>query len=62
MRRAIHGRVAPALGTLFLLLLIAAAAMAQRGRRFREPDDEESVAPPRAAEFHFLRVEYTDLP
>ena len=44
-----------------LLLLIAFAALAQRGF-FRAPDDEESIGPPHPAEFHFLRVEYTDLP
>jgi len=44
-----------------LLLVIAFAALAQRGF-YRPPDDEESIGPPRPAEFHFLRVEYTDLP
>ena len=43
------------------LLLIAIAGLAQRGR-FRRADDDEYVAPRREAEFHFLRVEYTDLP
>ena len=43
------------------LLLIAAAGLAQRGR-FREPEDEGPAIPVRAAEFHFIRVEYTDLP
>jgi hypothetical protein len=43
------------------MLLIAAAGLAQRGR-FREPDDEGPAIPVRAAEFHFIRLEYTDLP
>ena len=43
------------------LLLIAAAALAQRGR-LREPEDEGPAIPIRAAEFHFIRLEYTDLP
>ena len=43
------------------LLLIAAAGWAQRGR-FREPEDEGPAIPVRAAEFHFIRLEYTDLP
>ena len=43
------------------LVLIAAAGLAQRGR-FREPEDEGPAIPVRAAEFHFIRVEYTDLP
>ena len=43
------------------LLLIAAAGLAQRGR-FREPEDEGPVIPVGAAEFHFIRLEYTDLP
>jgi hypothetical protein len=43
------------------LLLIAAAGLAQRGR-FREPEDEGPEIPVRAAEFHFIRLEYTDLP
>lgn len=51
------------------LLLIAFSGLAQRGGRggfgARVPergDDDEGVAPPKPAEFHFLRVEYTDLP
>ena len=43
------------------LLLIAAAGLAQRGRS-REPEDEGPAIPVCAAEFHFIRVEYTDLP
>ena len=42
------------------LLLIAIAGLAQRGRFQRFQNDE--VMPTRAAEFHFLRLEYTDLP
>lgn len=43
------------------VLIIAAAfiAIAQRGQF--QPDPEE-VAPARNAEFHFIRLEYTDLP
>ena len=43
-----------------MLLLLAIAGLAQRGR-FQERDEEEP-APPREADFHFLRMEYTDLP
>jgi hypothetical protein len=43
------------------LLLISAGALAQRGR-FRQERDEDTPAPVHAAEFHFLRLEYTDLP
>ncbi len=43
------------------LLCLAMAGLAQRGR-FRARVDEEATAPVRDAEFHFLRVEYTDLP
>ncbi len=50
--------VGAAVGALFWL---AAAGLAQRGR-FREADHYETPAPARDAEFHFLRVEYTDLP
>src|ERR1700704_6448681 len=42
------------------LLLIAMVAVGQRGR-FRV-EDNEAAAPRREAEFHFLRLEYTDLP
>jgi Domain of unknown function (DUF4159) len=40
---------------------LAIAAFAQRGR-FENPDDDEKLAPVRNAEFHFIRLEYTDLP
>ena len=57
MRRGLWHRSAAA----GALLLIATAGLAQRGR-FREPEDEGPAIPVRAAEFHFIRVEYTDLP
>jgi len=43
------------------LLLIGVAGLAQRGR-FPQREDDSPPIPERAAEFHFLRVEYTDLP
>src|SRR5580704_4649686 len=43
------------------LLLIAIAAVAQRGR-FQAPEDDDTLAPARAAEFHFIRLQYADLP
>jgi hypothetical protein len=46
-------------------LLLAAAAVAQRGSfssRLPERDDDGPQIPVRAAEFHFIRTEYTDLP
>src|SRR2546427_12297266 len=46
---------------LAALLCIAIAALAQRGR-FRASENDETAAAPRDGEFHFLRVEYTDLP
>ncbi len=51
MRRAI----------LAVLLLLAIGVLAQRGR-FGMRDDDEREMPARSAEFHFIRVEYTDLP
>ena len=42
-------------------LLIAIAGLAQRGR-FQERGEADAPMPVRAAEFHFLRLEYTDLP
>src|SRR5271157_3666893 len=57
MRRGLWPRSAAA----GALLLIAAAGLTQRGR-FREPEDEGPAIPVRAAGFHFIRVEYTDLP
>jgi len=57
MKRGLWHRSA----TAGALVLIAAAGLAQRGR-FREPEDEGPAIPVRAAEFHFIRVEYTDLP
>jgi hypothetical protein len=46
---------------LAALLWMSIEGLAQRAR-FREPDDDETPAAVRNAEFHFLRVEYTDLP
>ena len=43
------------------LLWLSIAGLAQRGR-FREPDDDETPVAVRNAEFHFIRVEYTDRP
>jgi hypothetical protein len=43
------------------LLLLAIAGLAQRGR-FPERDGDEEPAPTRDADFHFIRMEYTDLP
>ena len=45
---------------LLALLLVAMVAAGQRGR-FSVRDDADA-APRREAEFHFLRLEYTDLP
>ncbi len=47
--------------------LLAFAALAQRGGfgrngGFPPHQDDESEAPRREAEFHFIRMEYTDLP
>ena len=51
---------------LIVILLIAAAALAQRFRNrfqyFGEQEESEAETPPRAAEFHFLRLEYQDAP
>lgn len=50
------------------LLVLAAAALAQRfpgggfGGRVPEREEDDSAMPARPAEFHFIRVEYTDLP
>jgi hypothetical protein len=47
------------------LLLIAAAGLAQRGRFGGGPqqrDDDEALMPAKEAEYHFIRMEYTDLP
>jgi hypothetical protein len=43
------------------LLALAAAGLSQRGR-FRMPDDEDRIAPAVEADFHFIRVQYTDAP
>lgn len=48
---------------LLSLLLIALAALAQRGGRFRGgPPTEAPEIPVREAEFHFIRMQYTDSP
>jgi hypothetical protein len=47
------------------LFLIAGVALAQFGRgrfRFDEPEQSAPGMPVREAEYHFLRLEYTDLP
>jgi len=50
-------------GAAFALMLgVIAAALAQRTRVAREDDEEPRPAFPSRAEFHFIRVEYTDLP
>ena len=46
---------------LAALFLIAIAGLTQR-RRFGALENDETPAAPRDGEFHFLRVEYTDLP
>jgi Domain of unknown function (DUF4159) len=54
----------PTCRELFLttLLLLAAAGWAQRGFRFRRESEGPRPSFPEQAEFHFIRVEYTDLP
>ena len=47
---------------LGLLLLAAGGLLAQRWGRFREPEIDAPPVPVRNAEFHFIRVQYTDLP
>jgi len=43
--------------------VIAIGAWAQRGRFAQARDDDAgSIAPPKEAEFHFIRMQYTDLP
>lgn len=51
--------------SLGALVLIAVAAVAQRGglqQRNADEDEYDTVAAAREAEFHFIRMEYTDLP
>jgi uncharacterized protein DUF4159 len=50
------------LWTATALLLLAAAAFAQRGRSRGLVEREDGSIAAREAEFHFLRVQYTDLP
>jgi hypothetical protein len=47
--------------TAVAVLLLAFAGLAQRGR-FQDREEDDAPMPERAAEFHFLRLEYTDLP
>jgi hypothetical protein len=50
-------------GAALALVALAAAGLAQRGRfRVPEREEDELPAPARNGEFHFIRVEYTDLP
>src|SRR5260370_39006345 len=51
-------------GSIIAALLVATiAGLAQRRYRFEEPEEEgPRPAFPTRAEFHFIRVEYTDLP
>jgi hypothetical protein len=55
------GSSARAVLVLAALLLVAIGALAQR---FRTEQEDEGARPvfPSAAEFHFIRMEYTDLP
>jgi len=47
-----------------VLLAVAVAGLAQRsgGTRVPEREDDEAQLPVREAEYHFIRLEYTDLP
>jgi hypothetical protein len=42
--------------------VLGISLLAQRGGRFPEPERNEEPVPVRNAEYHFIRVEYTDLP
>ena len=55
--RRLSGRFA----LLAAALLVAAGALAQRGR-FPERETDDEAMSPKKAEFHFLRLEYTDMP
>jgi len=47
------------------VLLLAGLGLAQRGRfggGFQQADDNEAPMPTKPGEFHFIRLEYTDLP
>ncbi|HLK47469.1 MAG TPA: DUF4159 domain-containing protein [Bryobacteraceae bacterium] len=48
--------------TLCLCSALALTALAQRRFRFDTPESEAPEMPPTPAEFHFIRMEYTDLP
>jgi hypothetical protein len=48
--------------TFAILSLVALTVLAQRGGRFPERDSDDSPLPNKPAGFHFIRLEYTDLP
>ncbi len=54
-------RIAPAALAAGLSLVATLAALGQRGIP-QSNDEDEPPIPPRASEFHFVRMEYTDLP
>jgi hypothetical protein len=60
-RRLVKGDASVKLTLAGALFLLAAAALAQRGR-FEPRTEFDEPMPPRNAEFHFIRLEYTDLP
>lgn len=72
MRFHPHSRTRRIIAAALALGLVALAGWAQRGRfggfgggfgqRPSSNDPDESVAPRREGEFHFVRMEYTDLP
>src|SRR5215475_12506778 len=61
MRGLRQSRVVLAGAALAIFGLITIAALGQR-RRYQAPNDDEAIAPPHDAEFHFIRTQYTDLP
>jgi Domain of unknown function (DUF4159) len=54
-------RIPPVALAFAVCSAIGAAAFAQRGIP-QSNDEDEPPIPPRAAEFHFIRTQYTDLP
>ncbi len=46
----------------FFVLVLGISLLAQRGGRFREEPSDEAPMAVRNAEYHFIRLEYTDLP